>query len=71
MCVNLKNRLNIEEKQTEMSKNVDQYEATRALVQRLDGTIALSQISTAESIPSKKKVKILDEETYTKVLRSQ
>ena len=54
-----------------MSKNVDQYEATRELVQRLDGTIALSQISTAESIPSKKKVKILDEETYTKVLRSQ
>ncbi|XP_052074632.1 splicing factor ESS-2 homolog isoform X2 [Mytilus californianus] len=52
-----------------MSKNVnDDYEKTRALVKRLDGTITLSHLPVDEDKKSVKNLKVLDEETYTKDL---
>lgn len=53
-----------------MSTNVNEsdVESTRALVKRLEGTIALSQIKTTENNSvTRKLIKVLDEETYTKV----
>lgn len=53
-----------------MSTNVNEsdVESTRALVKRLEGTIALSQIKTTENNSATRKlIKVLDEETYTKV----
>ncbi|CAC5425337.1 DGCR14 [Mytilus coruscus] len=52
-----------------MSKNVNgDYEKTRALVKRLDGTITLSHLPVDEDKKSVKNLKVLDEETYTKDL---
>lgn len=54
-----------------MSKIVNDYETTRALVKRLEGTIELSQISSKEKNASAandaKNRNVLDEETFTKV----
>jgi hypothetical protein len=53
-----------------MSTNVNEsdVESTRALVKRLEGTIALSQIKTTENNSATRKlIQVLDEETYTKV----
>ncbi|XP_076106324.1 splicing factor ESS-2 homolog isoform X1 [Mytilus galloprovincialis] len=52
-----------------MSQNVDDdYQKTRALVKRLDGTISLSHLPNDENKKSLKSLKVLDEETYTKDL---
>lgn len=54
-----------------MSTNVNEsdVESTRALVKRLEGTIALSQIKTTENkSATRKPITVLDEETYTKDL---